>query len=168
MFTNPRWLFYLFFNFKLQLIWLNIQCSFLSLARSQTADKTVQMRECVGSFITFIVCHANIGISHFALVHAVVHVHVWCSRCENFRANLLYQSLLALLVDVMNLCQTLELKWVANEMEVAHENLFRVCAQRYLIKNSLLSTQRKTSVKWDQRSDPESCPKMFWLLSRVI
>lgn len=59
---------------------------------------------------TFVVCHSHVGISQFALVHAVVHVHVRCACRENFRSNFLYQSLLALLVDVVNFRRALELK----------------------------------------------------------
>lgn len=60
--------------------------------------------------VTFIVCHSHVGISQFALVHAVVHVHVRRTGGEYFRTNLLYQSLLTLLVDFVYFCRTLELK----------------------------------------------------------
>lgn len=64
----------------------------------------------VFSDFTFVVCHPHIGISQLALVHALVHVHVRRSGSENFRADLLDYPLLGLLVNLVDLRETLELK----------------------------------------------------------
>lgn len=163
MLTNPWWLFYLFFNFKLQLIWLNIQCTLFSRHQPESPDSinefasivsgtgaaaTSSMNEradlvneqtrgrpsrpmsltnearcmftCGIGSLTFIVRQAKVGISHFPIVHAVVHVHARRPCSEYFRANFLDQPLLTLLVDIVNRRRTLQLKRErANEMDVA-------------------------------------------------
>lgn len=83
--------------------------------------------------------HAHIGICQLSLVNAVKHVRVGCASCEDFGPNLFDRTLLALLVDVVNLCQTLELQ--RERREGANEMKFP--AESYLIKNSSLSTGKK-------------------------
>lgn len=69
--------------------------------------------------LTFVVRHAKVGISHFPIVHAVVHVHARRPCSEYFRANFLDQPLFTLLVDIVNCRRTLELKRErTNEMDV--------------------------------------------------
>lgn len=59
---------------------------------------------------TFIMGHSNIRIAQFAFINTMIQVHVWCARSQYFRSHFLYQSLITLMIYIVNLCCTFELK----------------------------------------------------------
>lgn len=110
----------------------------------KTGTSAVQMiwkflNQRMAAAFTFIVRHAHVRILQLALVHAVIHVHVGCTRGKDFWTNFFYHSFLVLLVDVVNLSQALELQ--ERERKLAHVTKFP--AENNLIKNSSLSTEKR-------------------------